>query len=143
MKLVIDANILVGELLRKRGQELLKNPQLILYIAQKALDETNYELKRRLTIIISQGRLDKALETEILTRATELRENYITPVPLSVYAELEIEAKKRIPRDPNDWETVALSLALSADIWTEDQDFFGCGCPTWTTETLLLQMGIK
>ncbi len=130
MNLVIDANILVGELLRQRGQKLLKSSRVNLYIAQKALDETHHELRRRLSIMNSQGKLSKATETELLTVATEIIKAYITPVPLSAYNHFRNEAQKRIPRDPKDWETVALSLALLADIWTEDRDFFGCGCPT-------------
>jgi predicted nucleic acid-binding protein len=41
-----------------------------------------------------------------------------------------------VPRDPNDWPTVALALTLDCDIWTTDAAFLGCGVPTWTTETL-------
>ncbi len=67
-------------------------------------------------------------------------ETKIRLISISFYPHLETEARKRIPRDPNDWETVALALALPAVIWTEDYDFWGCGCPTWTTETLLLQL---
>ena len=33
-----------------------------------------------------------------------------------------------------------IPYSLPAAIWTEDYDFFGCGCPTWTTQTLLLQL---
>ena len=53
-----------------------------------------------------------------------------------MYAHLEPVARRRIPRDPNDWPTVALAIALDAGIFTNDYDFFGCGCPTWTMETL-------
>jgi predicted nucleic acid-binding protein len=60
----------------------------------------------------------------------------------SVYIHLETEARNRIPRDPNDWSTVALALVLNAAIWTQDCDFLGCGCPTWTTETLLTQLTV-
>ncbi|WP_373478514.1 PIN domain-containing protein, partial [Geminocystis sp.] len=28
-------------------------------------------------------------------------------------------------------------LSLSASIWTQDQDFFGCGIAIWTTDTLI------
>ena len=39
------------------------------------------------------------------------------------------EALARIEiRDPRDWPI----LALDHPIWTEDQDFFGTGVPTWT-----------
>ena len=39
MLLVVDANILVGELLRVKGQELLADKRLELYIAEKTLEE--------------------------------------------------------------------------------------------------------
>ena len=45
------------------------------------------------------------------------------------------EALKRI-RDPADWPALALALQLECAIWTEDQDFFGTGIPTWTTVTV-------
>jgi hypothetical protein len=54
----------------------------------------------------------------------------------AAYGAYEAEARDRIPRDPNDWPTVALALARGIGIWTVDQDFFGCGVPVWTTVTL-------
>ena len=39
MLLVVDANILVGELLRVKGQELLTDKRLELYIAKKTFEE--------------------------------------------------------------------------------------------------------
>jgi predicted nucleic acid-binding protein len=61
-------------------------------------------------------------------------------VPAAEYAAKEGIARRPIPRDSDDWPTVALALALEADIWTHDRDFFGCGVATWTTETLLLHL---
>ena len=49
MMLIVDTNILVGELLRERGQELIQNPALTLYATERILDETQYELRRRMT----------------------------------------------------------------------------------------------
>lgn len=49
---------------------------------------------------------------------------------------LEDEALARSVRDPNDWPAVACALALTAGIWTNDNDFLGTGVATWTTETL-------
>lgn len=37
--------------------------------------------------------------------------------------------------DPS-WALVGCALALSAAIWTNDNDFLGTGVATWTTETL-------
>lgn len=140
MNLVVDANVLVGELLRTRGRELLRIPEFRLFAAEKVLDETRYELQRRVILMKKQGRIGEITEGELQSLATGIINNYITLVAPSLYNSLETEARKRIPRDPDDWHTVALALALPAAIWTQDNDFFGCGCPTWTTETLLLQL---
>jgi len=140
MNLVVDANVLVGELLRTRGRELLRIPEFRLFAAEKVLDETRYELQRRVILMKKQGRIGEITEGELQSLATGIINNYITLVAPSLYNSLETEARKRIPRHPDDWHTVALALALPAAIWTQDNDFFGCGCPTWTTETLLLQL---
>ena len=140
MKLVVDANVLVGELLRIRGRQLLQSPQIELYAAKSVLNETRYELRRRVAAMRNKGFLTEQTEGELFGLANRLIENYIELVEASSYSSLEAEARRRIPRDPDDWPTVAAALALPAAIWTQDYDFFGCGCPTWTTETLLLQL---
>ena len=140
MRLVVDTNILVAELLRKRGRALISSQSLELFLAEKMKNEAQYELQKRIYIIVNKANLTQKEGQFQLELALGLINNRITTVPLSDYQSFEAEARKRIPRDPNDWETVALALALPAAIWTEDYDFFGCGCPTWTTETLLLQI---
>jgi len=49
MILAIDANVLVGELLRQRGRDLIANPRFTLYVTEQVLSETEYELRRRIT----------------------------------------------------------------------------------------------
>lgn len=140
MRLIIDANVLIGELLRERGRNLIKSSVLTLYITERVLDETRYELERRVSLMVSQGRVNRVEKQIFLRTAREIIEANITVVPESGYNYLEKEARSRIPRDPDDWHTVALALAMSTAIWTQDKDFLGCGCPTWTTETLLGQL---
>ncbi len=140
MKLVVDANILVGECLRKRGRKLLQSPHLTLYIAEKAFEETCYEINRRTDILEQQGRLTRSTKNELIFLVEDILSNYLNFKAFSFYSHLETEARKRVPRDPNDWETVALAMAEEAAIWTKDYDFLGCGCATWTTETILLQL---
>ena len=77
----------------------------------------------------------------MLATALGLIDIHVAYVPAAFYADLEEEARRRIPRDPRDWPTVALALALGAGIWTEDGDFLGCGLPTWTTATLARRLG--
>ena len=140
MILIVDANILVGELLRQGGQELIQNPALMLYMTERVLDETQYEIRRRIPLMMSRGRLTEADAQVLLAQAMYLIETKINVVAQSNYIHLKTEARNRIPRDPDDWHTVALALEMDAAIWTQDCDFLGCGCATWTTETLLIQM---
>lgn len=140
MILAIDANVLVGELLRQRGRDLIANPRFTLYVTEQVLSETEYELRRRVTAMVSQGRASETDGENLLQIASNIIENNIILITEPNYIHLETEARNRIPRDPNDWSTVALALLMNAAIWTQDCDFLGCGCPTWTTETLLIQM---
>jgi predicted nucleic acid-binding protein len=56
-------------------------------------------------------------------------------VDRSLYEDFEQVARERIQiRDPDDWPVVAVALLLDLPIWTEDQDFFGGGIATWTTD---------
>jgi predicted nucleic acid-binding protein len=140
ISLIVDTNILIAELLRQRGRELIQNPDLAIYATERVMDETQYELRRRVAIIVNQGRYSEATGQNVLESARHLIETKIMLVSEDTYTHLEAEARDRIPRDPDDWPTVAAALALQAAIWTQDCDFIGCGCPTWTTETLLLHL---
>lgn len=137
MRLVVDANILVGELIRVRGRELIGRSELELYMAEKAWDETTYELNKRIEKMIGRGVFSSSVGKNLLFDAIALAEARVAIVPHEVYSDYETVARKRIPRDPNDWFTVALALTLGAAIWTSDNDFLGCGIATWTTDTLL------
>ena len=136
MRLVVDANILVAQLLRHPGRELVANDELELFIAQAVWEEAQHELRRRSEAIADQGRLSEATVTALLDAAIEVAERCVTIVPHEEYADTEDRARRRIPRDPDDWPTVGLGLLLDAAIWTQDNDFLGCGVPTWTTDTL-------
>ncbi|HEV3192834.1 MAG TPA: PIN domain-containing protein [Polyangiaceae bacterium] len=137
MIVVADASVLVGELLRKRGRELLLHHDLRVLVAEHQWEETEHELSRRLGILESRGSLtpkqrlalEQAVNDLIETRAIEV-------VPRDTYASLEQAATERVPRDQRDWPTVALAMVLGVGILTGDNDFLGCGCPTWTVETL-------
>jgi predicted nucleic acid-binding protein len=137
MIIVADASVLVGELLRRRGRELLLHPDLRVLVAEHQWEETEHELVRRLDILESRailtasqrGALERSVGLLIETRAIEV-------APRDAYASLEEVSRRRVPRDIRDWPTVALAIALDAPILTGDNDFLGCGCPTWTVETL-------
>jgi predicted nucleic acid-binding protein len=66
----------------------------------------------------------------------------IEVVELVFYSQYEVAARRRIAaRDPNDWPILATALLLDCPIWTEDQDFFGTGVATWTTNNVEIYLG--
>jgi predicted nucleic acid-binding protein len=133
---VIDANILVAELLRERGQALVASPMLEIYVAEQAWSESQHEIRRRAALIEQQGRIAPGTGARLAAAAIAASVAHIRQLPVDAYAGRETEARRRIPRDSGDWPTVAAALALDAAIWTRDNDFLGCGVPTWTSETL-------
>lgn len=142
MELIIDTNILVGQLLREKGQKLLANNKFVLFISQKVLEESTYEINKRLLIMFDKGHISLR-DLEIRHRKALLIFNEITTsVPMESYLCFEEEAKTRIHKDLDDWQTVALALYLELPIWTEDKDFFGCGIATWSTDTLIKYLKI-
>ena len=137
MIVVADASVLVAELLRARGRALFARLDLRVVVAEEQWDETEHELRRRLAIIVEQGRLTAEQARQLQEAVVALVDDRVIEViPRTLYAHHEAVARRRVPRDPHDWPPVALALALDAGILTGDQDFLGCGCPTWTVETL-------
>lgn len=140
MRLVIDANVLVAELLRERGQVLVAHPALELTIAESIWDEAEYELRKRVGLMTMRGILTTDIAERLLEIALITANDRIIQIPQTIYDMHENVARSRIPRDPDDWHTVALALASDAAIWTADADFLGCGIVTWTTDTLLAHL---
>ena len=136
MLLVVDANILVGELLRVKGQELLTDKRLELLIAAKVWEEARHELHKRVHTIAERAELSERATTKLLVSSIDLVEKHITIKSEAEYGVFKREALFRIPRDPDDWHSVALALITEAEIWTQDNDFLGCGVGTWTSTTL-------
>ncbi len=87
--------------------------------------------------MITTGKLSQEEGANLAQLASQALRTCIINISQIEYGYLEIEAKERIPRDPDDWHTVALAIHLDAAIWTQDNDFLGCGCPCWTTDTLI------
>ena len=137
MIVVVDASVLVSELLRKRGRELFAHPELRCVVAEEQWQEAEHELEKWVAVIVGQGRLTAEQARSLQEAVRDLvGTGVIEVIPSSSYEHLEAVARRRVPRDPNDWAPVALALALNVGILTGDNDFLGCGCPTWTVETL-------
>jgi predicted nucleic acid-binding protein len=137
VKLATDASALVAESLRARGRQLIADSDLDLYIAPPTWSETVHEIERRIDARILRGHVEPSERAPLLDSTLALFRRKVTIVIEDEVRRYEAEARDRVPRDPNDWPTVALALSMGIGIWMNDQDFFGCGVPVWTTETLL------
>ncbi len=69
------------------------------------------------------------------------------PVSIAVpeiYAATIGKARRRIgKRDPDDVELLALALRFEIPLWTNDNDFEGCGVEWFTTAELLKKLGVE
>lgn len=130
-RLVLDANILVRAVLGHRVKGIITAhgnraeffaPEVAYADAERYVPE----------ILAKHGRENDVDES--LAYLQELRE-VVTPLPEDVYLDHRVAALARIEtRDADDWPILATALAVDCPIWTEDQDFFGAGVPTWTTD---------
>lgn len=131
--LVLDANILVRAVLGQRVFKLLN--QYHGTTAFFAPDEAFADAEKYLPPIFNARGLDWGVGAAVLGRLPTL----VQRIELEVYCEFEAKARKRI-RDVRDWPVLATALALGCPVWTEDQDFFGSGVATWTTNTVAMYL---
>lgn len=136
MRLVVDASVLVGELLRARGRERLGDDRLELYLPEPTWAEVRHELPRRVAALARRHSVSEATGAELVALCLAAVEANVALVDQAVLAPLEDEARSRVLRDPDDWPLVAGALALAAGIWTLDNDLLGTGVATWTTQSL-------
>ena len=137
MRLAVDASTLVAEALRVRGRQFIAHPGINLVSAAEAWGEMGHEIRKRVALLTERGFLEARQAADLLDDVASVLVEQMTVVPASVNADRLVDASWRIPRDPRDVPTVALALTPDCGIWTLDRDFFGCGLPVWTTETLV------
>jgi predicted nucleic acid-binding protein len=81
-----------------------------------------------------------ALETLMLAVASLP----VSIVAREIYAGSIAKARKRIgKRDPDDVELLALAQHFKAPLWTNDNDFEGCGVEWFTTAELLKRLDVE
>jgi predicted nucleic acid-binding protein len=134
-RLVLDANILLSAVLGFRVRFLLARyedevdffaPEVCFGDALKYIPDI--AVKRKSDLHVALDSLEQIADI-------------VESVDQKLYGEYEVEARMRIvARDVNDWPIVAAALLLDCPIWTEDQDFFGCGVTTWTTNNVELYL---
>lgn len=83
----------------------------------------------------------RAVDSSLALTVLEEVSRIVVSVDRSLYEGHEKLARERIQRrDPDDWPVVAVALMLGIPVRTEDQDFFGSGIPTWTTDRVELYL---
>lgn len=133
--LVLDANILLRAVFGQRVLQILESYE---NEASFYSPEVCFQDARRYIPDLSGRRgLDSDLGLSVLEEISRV----VQPVDQSLYEDFRKVATERVqPRDPDDWPVVAVALLLDLPIWTEDQDFFGSGIATWTTDRVGLYL---
>jgi predicted nucleic acid-binding protein len=91
------------------------------------------EAARHLPFISGRKGIPVAYSLRVLEGVVEMLE----VIDTAFYEVHQANARRRIAeRDPDDWPILATALLLDCPIWTEDQDFFGTGVATWTTNNV-------
>lgn len=140
-QLVLDANILIRAVLGRRVRQIITShaEHASFYAPVVAYDDAVAYLPG----LLAKGHIDG----DAVSAAREFLEalpRIVRPVVEEIYESRRAEALSRIEaRDPDDWPILAAALALDCPVWTEDQDFFGAGVPTWTTDRVELYLGDK
>lgn len=134
-RLVLDANVLISAALGRRVYPLLRSYRKSI---EFCAPDVSFESARDYVpkVLRHRGRdLGPGLRT--LDKSALL----VRRVELSVYRWFEPLARELMaPRDLDDWPIAAAALMLKAPIWTEDQDFFGCGIATWTSDRIAIYL---
>lgn len=125
--LVLDANIVIRAVLGQRVRGILEAyyDRVRFFAPQTAFADARQYLPE----LLRRRGIDIQAAMEVLDRIGTI----VQPIELEEYGEFEQLARQRV-RDVDDWQVLALALALNAPVWTEDADFFGSGVATWTTD---------
>jgi predicted nucleic acid-binding protein len=132
---VLDANILLRAVFGVRVRVLLETYEDS--VSFYTPDICFRDALRYIPLITATRQLDPSPGLLVLDHLARL----IEIVDRSLYEEHEAFARERMrSRDVRDWPILATSLLLDCPVWTEDQDFFGSGIATWTTQNVDLYL---
>lgn len=133
--IVLDANILIRAVFGTRVLRLLQKHE---DTARFYTADVCFQDAEEYVPLISK---DRGLDPQLHLAALNQIRNVVQQVEARSYEIYESAARSRIaPRDPDDWPVLAVALLMQLPIWTEDQDFFGSGVATWTTDRIELYL---
>ena len=131
--IILDANILIRAILGNKVRTLITdNIERIDFFTPEVCIA---DVQKYLPILFEKRSIP--IEPALIL-LQDLR-SLLHVVDETIYQREKEEAQLRIKnRDLQDWPIVATALTLNCPIWTEDQDFFGTGISTWTTDRVHL-----
>lgn len=130
--IILDANILIRAVLGTKVGSILTLYQNVKFVSPEVCF---VDTKKYIPPLIK----NRSISMENAVKILNLLPKLVTSVSVDQYEEYEEKAKQRIrSRDLADWPVIAAALTLNSPIWTEDQDFFGTGIATWTTDRVHL-----
>jgi predicted nucleic acid-binding protein len=134
-RLVLDANILLRAVFGIRVRALLETYEDSVSFYTPDICFT--DVRNYIPAIATSRRIDPVAGLLVLNQLARL----VEIVDKSLYEEWQSTSRERmLSRDVEDWPIVATSLLLDCPVWTEDQDFFGSGIATWTTNNVELYL---
>jgi predicted nucleic acid-binding protein len=134
VKIAADANALLSSVIGGRARLVLNHPE----IEEVVTTEATFAEVREYALLL--GRKKKLTPDALLLAVAALPVSIVAP---EVYEGSMAEARRLIEwRDPDDVEILALTLQLKVPLWSNDNDFEGCGIERLTTAELLRTLGI-
>jgi len=126
--------VLLSSVLGGRARLVLDHPEIDEVLTTEA---TFAEVRE---YAVQLGRKKKLAADTILLAVAALP---VSVVSSEIYEVAMTEARKLIERrDPDDVEILALALHLKIPLWSNDNDFEGCGIERFTTAEILRRLGI-
>jgi predicted nucleic acid-binding protein len=136
--MVVDANILIRAVLGRRVLPLIE--RYVDRVRFVAPEDAFADARAYVPGILARRGLSE--EAPLFLQTLDRLSRLVVTMPREAYVDLEPEARLRLRgRDEKDWPILALALKIDCPIWTEDQDFFGSGVATWTTDRIELYLG--
>ncbi|MGA3372858.1 MAG: PIN domain-containing protein [Terracidiphilus sp.] len=134
MKIAADANVLLSAVIGGRARLVLNHPD----IEEVVTTEATFAEVREYALLL--GRKKKLTPEVLLLTMAALPVSIVSP---KIYADAMADARKLIEwRDPDDIEILALTLHLKIPLWSNDNDFEGCGIERMTTAEILRKLGV-
>lgn len=135
MRLAADANVLLSAVIGGRARLVLLHP----VVEEVVTTETVFAEVEEYAAVL--GRKRKIPEQTVMLAVASLP---VSIVAREVYARSIAQARKQIEkRDPDDVELLALTLHFKVPLWSNDNDFEGCGVEQLTTAELLKQLSVE